>query len=146
MHALAVLEIIPGNPGSPCIDLLCAAYRASAQGLIILVLHDVSPRAVDNALDDLVRRMPLGIPGLRYVDIRSGEAIGEALRSTDLVLAATREFRSWAEAFGFSRRDGRTGFAGLEILVRPVGRFEDRPVALSLSPLQTPVGLTVSAH
>lgn len=104
MYAQAVIEIVPDDDGQLPFELLLEAYRASAQGLIVLALRDIGPGEVDLVLDHAVHLMPLSIPGVLYVDADEEKAVREALRTADTVFAATDRFRSQMEALGTDPR------------------------------------------
>jgi hypothetical protein len=79
---LAVVEIVPDPPEGTLTTLVRDAYFASQRGVIILVLNGVSPGQVDDALDPIVRLLPLSIPGLRYLDISDRTAVEDAVART----------------------------------------------------------------
>jgi uncharacterized protein DUF5989 len=122
-----VLEVRADGAGAAPVDLICAAYRASREGMIVLVLDGVSPAQVDRALDPLVPAVP-GVAGVVYsapatlerVLLRSGwprlafvgtESLARPLAARGLrVLPAERALRTlreWAaEPTGEWPRDG----------------------------------------
>jgi hypothetical protein len=65
---LAVVTVTAHPVGSSFETVVRNAYRASRDGIVIMVLDGVSTTEVDDALDPLVPLLPLTIPGVRYVD------------------------------------------------------------------------------
>lgn len=94
MKPRALIEIISTPDGKPPTDLLLAAYRASAGGMVVLALRDIGPGTVDGVLDALVHDMPLDIPGVRYVSTNDVSALVDAAREAETIYVATAAFRS----------------------------------------------------
>lgn len=61
----AVIEVGPDSTGQVPVELVRAAYRASRDGTVVLVLNGVSPRQVDRALDPVVSRSTV-VTGVLY--------------------------------------------------------------------------------
>lgn len=61
-----VIEVLAEPGGTAPRGLLGAAYRASREGTVVLVLNGVSPTQVDRALDSVVARVGGGVAGVAY--------------------------------------------------------------------------------
>ncbi|BAV65648.1 hypothetical protein [Sphingobium cloacae] len=85
MHSLIILEVARQPDGSLPDRLLELAYRASQRGCIMLLLNGVSPFEVDAALDPLVGRMPLDIPGVVYRDVAEGDSLSPAVTDAAMI-------------------------------------------------------------
>jgi len=94
MTADKVVEIARSRAGRPPGELLEQAYRASCHEPVVLVLNGIDRRSVDRLLDPLVPTLPLGIPGVLYVDLACEEAVEAAVRSASTIYATTGAFRS----------------------------------------------------
>ena len=99
--ACAVVEIVAGTDGALPTELVRTIYRASAEGLYVLALHDSDPVAIDHALDALVGTLPLDIPGVIYVDAGDEASLRCALGMTECILATSFAFKTWVAALGF---------------------------------------------
>lgn len=77
----AVVDITAEPAGCTLEELVVSAYRASRDGVVVLVLSGVSPAEVDRILDPVVPSMPLTIPGVRYLQATDEEAVRRAYRS-----------------------------------------------------------------
>lgn len=88
----ALIEIVREPEGGVPAPLVRSIYKASASGVFVLALRDIHPLEIDALLDDLVRVMPLSIPGIRYIDARDPAAVLKAAASTSTIIAATLEF------------------------------------------------------
>ena len=93
MVAQAVIEIVPAGDGRVPTELLCDLYRASVTGVVVLVLNGVRWQDVDAALDWLVARFPLDIPGLVYLDIADAGAVVAAARDAPRICGVSQQFR-----------------------------------------------------
>lgn len=100
MQNWAVIEISCHADGRTPVQLLRCSYRASQAGLVALVLNGVEAHAVDRALDPLVARMPLTIPGVVYLPIEDDERVQNAVASADAVFVTTPRFRDAVLALG----------------------------------------------
>ncbi len=98
MGAQAVIEITRDPDGGLPAKLILEAYRASAHGVVVLVLREISPPAIDRILDDLVLQMPLGTPGVIYVDADDELSVLDLGRGADVIFAATDKFRALVSA------------------------------------------------
>jgi len=90
MHAMIVLEITRKPDGSLPDRLLELAYRASQRGRVILLLDGISPFEVDAALDPLVHRLPLDIPGVVYHERLDDPQLSEVADKAPLVFLSSR--------------------------------------------------------
>lgn len=98
MRPLAVVEIAANARGEVPAEMLERLYRVSATGVVVLVLTDIGYEVVDEALDDLVARMPHDIPGVRYLERADRQAIAGACRKAPVVFWKTPNFRAEAAA------------------------------------------------
>jgi hypothetical protein len=126
MKNWAVVEISSNSEGRAPVQLLRCSYRASQAGLIALVLNGVDARAVDRALDPLVARLPLTIPGVDYLPIEDDARVQDAVLSADTVFVATPRFRDAVLALGTEPERIRPAHIlltrlGQEALFRTVG-------------------------
>jgi hypothetical protein len=95
----AVIEICWLSNGHLPTELIQHAYKASKHGLIILVLRDIDPGLVDQALDEVVSQLPLTLPGVLYVPAENDIAVREALTATDVVFYSTKRFKDLVQRF-----------------------------------------------
>jgi hypothetical protein len=79
-------------------------YRVSATGVIVLVLTKIGYEKVDEALDDIVARMPHDIPGVRYVEGGDKRAVRRACRTAPIIFWTTRSFKAEAESSAGAER------------------------------------------
>jgi hypothetical protein len=103
MQNWAVIEISLSADGRTPIQLLRCSYRASQAGLVALVLNGVEARAADRALDPLVARLPLTIPGVAYLSIEDDARVQDAVLSADTIFVATARFRDAVLSLGVER-------------------------------------------
>jgi hypothetical protein len=94
MQVQAVIEICSQPDGDFPFELVRQAYSASRRGTIIFILRGVSPAAIDQALDALVRELPLSLPGVLYVDAENYEAVKDAILATNAIFYSTDEFKA----------------------------------------------------
>jgi len=93
MYVQAAIEVTSRANGKLPIQLLNEAYRASDCGVNVLVLNNVSASAVDRVLDDVVKLLPLSIPGVLYVDASNEAALARSLEAADAIFVATSAMR-----------------------------------------------------
>jgi hypothetical protein len=86
----AVIEVSYSPSGELPRELLRQAYVASQFGTIVFVLAGPTAPEIDRVLDDLVLRLPLDIPGVRYVDRANETSIIEFVVSAEHVFAPVR--------------------------------------------------------
>ncbi|MDK1378431.1 MULTISPECIES: hypothetical protein [unclassified Sinorhizobium] len=115
MHVQNVVEITPTDGLLPAAAII-TAYRSSRYGLVVFVLNDVAPAAIDVILDPVVSTMPLSIPGVLYVQISDEARVSQAVSSAETVYVATETFHNLAVACGVSPAN-----------IRPVGSSQFRP-------------------
>jgi hypothetical protein len=148
--AQAVVEIAPDADGQLPVELIRHAYRASEQGLIVLILQDITPSAVDRILDPLVSMSRLDIPGVLYIDAKNQSAVLQAVHDAQVIFAATDRLRSLIAAFGMRCGAVQPATAALEAMTRlrlPVssrertGRQDRQPSGMSGSFRSQPNGL-----
>ncbi|MCA1405020.1 hypothetical protein I6F26_08510 [Ensifer sp. IC3342] len=101
MHVLNVIEITHTDGLLPAAAII-TAYRSSRHGLVVFVLNDVAPAAIDLILDPVVSTMPLSIPGVLYVPISDEARVIQAVTSAEAIYAATEAFRDLAVSYGAS--------------------------------------------
>ncbi|PST22048.1 hypothetical protein C7U60_12455 [Mesorhizobium plurifarium] len=99
MQTRSVIEIV-GSGGDLPADLIVAGYWASQTGLVVFILNDVAPQAIDLVLDPIVATLPLTIPGVLYVDIEDRLRVRETLLFAEEIYVATRVFRHLASRWG----------------------------------------------
>ncbi|MBB4189121.1 hypothetical protein [Sinorhizobium terangae] len=99
MHVQNVIEITQTDGLLPA-AVIITAYRASRYGLVVFVLNDVAPAAIDVILDPVVSTMPLSIPGVLYVHMSDEARVCQAVTSAETVYAATEAFRNLAVGYG----------------------------------------------
>lgn len=97
---LAMVEIVADGNGRPPSVLLRTLYRLSEFGKIVLALQQLTPRAINPVLDEVVRELPLTIPGVAYVDAGDERAIAAAAHNAMLLAASTTGFRLRLRALG----------------------------------------------
>lgn len=110
MHALNVIEITQTDGMLPA-AVIITAYRSSRHGLVVFVLNDVAPAAIDVILDPVVSTMPLSIPGVLYVQISDEARVSQAVTSAETIYVATEAFRNLAVSYGASPRNIRSVLA-----------------------------------
>ncbi len=93
MRSRTVIELANATEAGLPIDLLEAAYRASASGMVVLVLPFSLRRLVDRLLDPIVESVGPTTGGVRYVDSSDEPAVRAVLASATYAVAATSEFR-----------------------------------------------------
>jgi hypothetical protein len=99
MNVRDVVEISPTNGLLPA-AAIATAYRSSQYGLVVLVLNDATPAAINTILDPIVKTMPLAIPGVLYVQISDEAQVSRAVTSAVTVYVATEAFRDLAIGCG----------------------------------------------
>ena len=87
------IEIVPLENGDPPVQLLIAAYRASALRPIALVLTGVGAHDVDRCLDAEVERNR-SVAGVRYFTWNEPAALARAVAASDAVVGTTPRFLS----------------------------------------------------
>ena len=92
-RASPLVEIALTRSGAIPEDLIVRTYAASRFEPIALVLNGITARSVNAVLDPVVPTMPLDIPGVLYVDIKSNGRVWEMLRAARLVFASTPALR-----------------------------------------------------
>ncbi|WP_265518339.1 hypothetical protein [Nitratireductor luteus] len=103
MHIRDVVEISRSNGRLPA-RLIEASYQASQDGLVALVLRDISPQTVNLILDPIVPSLPLNIPGVLYIDADDETRVREAVLSAEIIFAATADFRAMVCRWGVAPR------------------------------------------
>ncbi|MEI3855794.1 MULTISPECIES: hypothetical protein [unclassified Ensifer] len=98
-----VIEIMSSNGRLPA-ELIEAGYRASQYGLILFVLNNVTPEAVNLVLDPVVPTMPLSIPGVLYIKIGDKQRVHDAVASASIVYFASNALYSLATSYGASSK------------------------------------------
>ncbi|WEX85842.1 hypothetical protein PZN02_002077 [Sinorhizobium garamanticum] len=101
MHVQNVIEITQTDGLLPA-AVIITAYRSSRHGLVVFVLNDVAPAAIDVILDPVVSTMPLSIPGVLYVQISDEAGVSQAVTSAEAIYVATEAFRNLAVGYGAS--------------------------------------------
>lgn len=99
MAIQAVIELVLRHGCVAFQPLLHHIYRSSAHGIIVLVLNDISPDAIDDSLDPVVKQLPLTIPGLRYF-VPGQVNLPAAIYEANLIFAATISFQRWLVGLG----------------------------------------------
>lgn len=99
MAIQAVIELVFRHGCVAFQPLLHHIYRSSAHGMIALVLNDISPDAIDQSLDTVVKKLPLTIPGLRYF-VPLDDDLPTVIYEASLIFASTRSFRKWLVSLG----------------------------------------------
>ena len=99
MLVRSVIEIVQSNGHLPT-KLIEAGYRSSQYGLVVFILNDVTPQAVNLILDPVVATMPLSIPGVLYVKMADEQRVRDAVRSAKAVYFASRSFYRQATSYG----------------------------------------------
>jgi hypothetical protein len=99
MHVQDVLEITPTNGQLPA-AMIIAAYRASQYGVVVFILSDTTPAAINAILDPVVGTMALSIPGVIYIHVSDELRVSQAVNSTEAVYFATEAFRNLAVGYG----------------------------------------------
>ena len=118
MSVLAVIEIERQQDGKLPHNLLRLAYRASRRGQIVLVLNDVSPFDVNRAIDALVARMPLNVPGLLYVDGRDAGRLADCSAKANMIFVSPRTEMFWRSSFMYRARNIRPQATARDVLHR----------------------------
>lgn len=88
-------------PGS----LISAAYRASRSSRVMLVLHSVSPKEVDQLLDPVVARAGREHRGVVYASLSDESAVLDTAASADRVFASSQAFRAKLTSRGIAFKD-----------------------------------------
>jgi hypothetical protein len=101
MLGCSVIEIMPSNGRLPA-ELIEAGYRSSQYGLVVFVLNNVTPQAVNLILDPVVRTMPLSIPGVLYIEIGDEQRVRDAVTSASIVYFASNALYNLAASYGAS--------------------------------------------
>ncbi len=101
MLGCSVIEIMPSNGRVPA-ELIEAGYRSSQYGLVVFVLNNVTPQAVNLVLDPVVRTMPLSIPGVLYIKIGDEQRVREAVTSASIIHFASNALYNLAASYGAS--------------------------------------------
>jgi hypothetical protein len=95
-HLLAIVEITGEIDPAVQRNLVCAAYRASREGPVILLLRGVERCAVDRLLDAAVRGFGTQVRGVRYVEDTAIEAWVHSISAATTVVASSRALRDAA--------------------------------------------------
>lgn len=110
----ALIEISGTLERGPLRRLATAAYRASADGEIVLVVDDDVRGAVDSALDEAVARIGLDVRGVRYHAAADGDPVRLAA-DADLVVSSSAAFRALLDERGIACRSPEEGLRALEV-------------------------------
>jgi hypothetical protein len=81
--------------------LLDAAYRASRNGIVFLLMRGADRAAVDRILDPVVRRCGVDVYGVRYLAVDEESAVDEVLRVASTVVTDSAALRTTLESRGF---------------------------------------------
>jgi hypothetical protein len=94
-HMRAVVKVT-GTQGPDFVSkILSAAYQASREGTILLVLNGLSSRSADQCLDPAVRRLGTEVEGIRYLPFeRLDEEALELIAIADFAIAESPELKS----------------------------------------------------
>ncbi|WP_143534119.1 hypothetical protein [Rhizobium sullae] len=101
MLGCSVIEIMPSNGRLPA-ELIEAGYRSSQYGLVVFVLNNVTPQAINLVLDPVVRTMPLSIPGVLYIEIGDEQRVRDAITSASIIYFASNALYNLAASYGVS--------------------------------------------
>jgi hypothetical protein len=101
MSFYAVVEIAPDSNGALPSHLLTAAYRASREATVLLVLNGVSVASVDQLLDPIVRREGVAVRGVVYATVEDATVM-LAARTAPVVLASSSLLRTQFRALGIA--------------------------------------------
>ncbi len=101
----ALLEIGRDDAGRIPDALLSAAYRASRQKPVMLVLNAVSAREVDAVLDPLVANTYREHRGVMYVEASDDKAVLTCAASATRVFAGSARFRAKLRSWGIPFED-----------------------------------------
>ena len=85
-HFAVAAEIRPGCDGAAPRALLETIYALSEFVLVALILDGLTPKQVDRALDDVVSRFPLDIPGVRYISATETASVSAAVAQASLLV------------------------------------------------------------
>jgi hypothetical protein len=127
MRIGVVVEIAPNHSGELPITLIDAAYRASHDAVIMLVLRPDLCRGVDRVLDPIVRAAGVDMKGLVYADLDDSDTVLRATREASLVIAGSSRFRTMLAERGVTWCDVETGMNRLSTLGRPAPQRASRP-------------------
>lgn len=97
---LAVVELTGDADPGVRRRLLCAAYRASRNGPVILLLRGISPRTLGPILDQVVRGVGTDVMGVRYVDGDAALEWSDLMTTHTTVIAMTVMLRDMAVSRG----------------------------------------------
>ena len=86
MRIAALIEILPTADGQLPVELLGYVYETSVTAPVVLVMADSLRDQVDRALDLLVPRLPMYIPGVRFVSDEDVQAVAHYARIADRVV------------------------------------------------------------
>ena len=100
-----VLEVGRQPDGALQGELIAAAYRASLDARVLLVLDRVSPAEVDKVLDGVVRSSPLQRPGVRYANVEDDATVLGAATQAHRIFASSDCFRAKLETRGLPYHD-----------------------------------------
>ena len=101
----ALLEIGRKADGEIPGSLISAAYRASRSRPVMLVLHSVSPREVDQLLDPVVAGAGRDHRGVVYANLSDDAVVLDTAASADKVFASSQAFRAKLASRGIAFRD-----------------------------------------
>jgi hypothetical protein len=104
-NVATILEIGRRPNGEIPASLISAAYRASRETPVMLVLDSVSPREVDQLLDPVVARNGREHRGVVYASMRDENAVLDVAAGASRVFAASAGFRAKLASHGIAFRD-----------------------------------------
>ncbi|WP_113448027.1 hypothetical protein [Rhizobium cremeum] len=88
-------------------DLIVRSYRYSQYGAVAFILNGVTPTEINVILDPIVPTLPLGIPGVRYIDIKARAVVCEIVLASGAVIAISPTFGEMvAQALPLLNQDG----------------------------------------
>jgi hypothetical protein len=96
----AVVEVSREPDGSVPEELITAAYHASRDVAVLLVLDSISRAEVDRILDRVVSPADLDMPGLIYADGANETVVMRAAMRASRIFASTDTFRSMLQSRG----------------------------------------------
>jgi hypothetical protein len=97
----ALVEIVADRDVDTRTRLLDAAYRASRNGTVFLLVGGGDRAAVDRILDPVVRRLGVDVYGVRYLAVEEEAAVDEVLGVASTIVAASPGLRERLESRGF---------------------------------------------
>lgn len=102
---IAILEVGRQSDGALQGELIAAAYHASLDAPVLLVLDRVSPAEVDKVLDGVVRSSSLNRHGVRYADVEDDATVLGAAKQARRIFARSDCFRAKLETRGLQYAD-----------------------------------------